>query len=88
MISMKNNKIGYFIISTHDNEKHIKCSKLLKEHDYKIIAEHLPSESFSVDGLIAVASNSLNFSGKIKISKKRSIAALKRMITSKIKIIT
>jgi len=83
--SIKNNKIGYFMISTHGDIIHKKCLKLLNKYEFKIIAEHLPSESFSADGLIAAASNSLNFSEKIKISKKRSPYTIKRKITNKIK---
>ena len=49
-------KIGYFVISTHD-DKHNKCLKVLKENNFTILIEHSIEESYSADGLIVAINN-------------------------------
>jgi FkbM family methyltransferase len=49
-------RVGYFIISTH-NDKHEKCLKLLNDYDFTILIEHTIEQSFSADGLIVAINN-------------------------------
>lgn len=62
-------KIDYFVISTHSGNIHSDCINFLKFHHYKIIAEHSPSESYSVDGLVVACRASLPHPKKVQISK-------------------
>lgn len=50
------NKIGYLVISTHDN-KHGLCVKFLNENNFTILVEHSIAESYSADGLIIAINN-------------------------------
>ena len=77
--SVTQNKIGYFIISTHGDDIHKECIEILeKEYKCKIIAAHKPSESFSADGLIAaVAQHVINSPKRIEISKKKRCCLFK-----------
>lgn len=57
--SLINEKISYFIISTHSEALHKLCIDFLKSNNFIIIAEHSPQESFSCDGLVAARHVSL-----------------------------
>ena len=58
LIGSKNvfNKIGYFVISTHD-DKHNKCIEFLKNNNFTILIQHTINESYSADGLIVAINN-------------------------------
>jgi hypothetical protein len=60
--------VRFAFISTHGFKVHGKCLGLLGKYHYKVIAEHTPGESYSVDGLI-VASADSNI-GKVEITRK------------------
>ena len=49
-------KIGYFVISTHDN-KHEKCIDFLNNNNFTILIQHSINESYSADGLILAVNN-------------------------------
>lgn len=49
-------KIGFYVISTHD-DKHQKCIKYLNSNNFTILIEHNINESFSADGLILAVNN-------------------------------
>lgn len=68
--SIELGKIDYFFISTHSEKIHTDCINFLETYNYKIIAEHSPQASYSVDGLIAARRNSLSNPQKVEISKK------------------
>lgn len=70
--SISQNKIGFLIISTHGDDIHKECLNLIQsDYKFKIIVEHKPSESYSVDGLVAaVAPHITEYPEKIEISKK------------------
>jgi hypothetical protein len=44
-------RIGYFVISTHD-DKHEHCRDFLINNGFEILVEHTISESYSADGLL------------------------------------
>ena len=67
--SIQAKKINYFFISTHSELLHADCLKFLKSHNYEILAEHSPAESFSVDGLIVGKRNDLVGCGVVPITK-------------------
>ena len=50
------NKIGFFVLSTHDN-KHEKCMLFLSSNDFTILIQHTIQESVSADGLIIAVNN-------------------------------
>ena len=60
--------VRFLFLSTHGFKIHAKCLGFLRKHRYKIIAEHTPGESYSVDGLI-VACSDWNID-KIKVTRK------------------
>jgi FkbM family methyltransferase len=68
--SLSAGRIGFIIISTHSEELHRQCLQFLLARNYKIIAEHSLSESYSVDGLISVCHKDKGFA-KISISKRK-----------------
>lgn len=70
MNSIKLKKIDFFFISTHSKKIHSDCIDFLIDHNYIILAEHSPEESYSVDGLIAGMRDTLSGPETIKISKK------------------
>lgn len=65
---IKNSKIDYIFLSTHDN-KHDKCLKYLLDNKFKIISEHSIPESFSGDGLIVVCAPHIEGIKKVHITK-------------------
>jgi FkbM family methyltransferase len=73
--SIKENKIGYIFISTHSETLHQQCLQFFSGNNYKIIAEHSLSESYSVDGLIASCSKNKSFR-KIDISRRTMLKDL------------
>lgn len=68
--SLESGSISFIFISTHSNDLHYKCLKLLKNFKYKILADHNLTESFASDGLIVASLD--HIVKKIKISKKTS----------------
>ena len=65
---LKSKLVRFVFLSTHGFKIHAKCLGFLRKRRYKIIAEHTPGESYSVDGLI-VACADWNVD-KIKVTKK------------------
>jgi FkbM family methyltransferase len=50
---LKQKSINYIFISTHSDELHYNCLKILKEHKYRIIASaDFETETFCYDGII------------------------------------
>ncbi len=46
-------KINYLFVSTHTQDLHISCEKLLEEHNYRIVASaDFDNETFCFDGII------------------------------------
>lgn len=45
-------KVGYWFVSTHSNELHYECQKVLEEHGYQIIANIDLDASYSWDGVL------------------------------------
>lgn len=68
--SLASRKIEYLFISTHSNSLHHACRELLKSYDYMILGEHLPIESYSIDGLIVASIFHLEVP-MIKLSKRK-----------------
>jgi hypothetical protein len=66
--SLQNKLVRFLFVSTHGFKIHAKCLGFLRKRRYKIIAEHTPGESYSVDGLI-VACADWNID-KMKVTKK------------------
>jgi hypothetical protein len=67
---IKQQRVGYFFISTHSQEIHYNCINFLKENNYLIVCESDMEKSFSVDGLIVAKSPSYPGVDKIDISHK------------------
>jgi len=72
--SMEQGRIDFFFVSTHGQEIHDLCLSFLVAHQYDIIAEHSPEESFSCDGLIVGKRSGVDGPEEVEISK----ALLKR----------
>ena len=66
--SILENKIKFFVISTHGDNIHQYCKNFLEKYNFNIICEHTVSESYSADGLIV---GSLDKNDNIEISKRR-----------------
>jgi hypothetical protein len=67
---LKEDKIGYFFISTHSNEIHYQCLNFLKEKDFIIVASADLNQTYAEDGLLVAKSK--NYSGieRVTISLK------------------
>jgi hypothetical protein len=53
--TLKNRRVDYIFISTHNDRVHKSCLDKLAGLGYNIIAAHNVKESFSADGLIAAS---------------------------------
>jgi len=68
---LSENKVGYIFISTHSNELHNDCKKLLlNEYNFDLIADANVDESFSWDGILVVKSPTYPGIEKVEISKR------------------
>lgn len=65
-------RIDCIFISTHSEEIHATCLALLREHNYTVVAEHTPAESYAVDGLLVGRRRELPAIAPVSISKKRA----------------
>jgi hypothetical protein len=74
-LALHERRISWIFISTHGENIHQKCRQILRSQGYKIVAEHTPSESHSVDGLLVAASDPAV--KRVRISHRRSWAAAK-----------
>ena len=61
-------KIDYLFISTHTNELHEDCKKILLEHNYLILCDANLKQSYSWDGIIVAKYNSVDGPTGIKIA--------------------
>jgi hypothetical protein len=66
--TIRENKIGYFFISTHSNKVHDDCLVFLVTHSFEIIASANLDESYSFDGLIVARNMSYPGINKVDIS--------------------
>ena len=64
--ALKSHMIDYIFLSTHEG-RHASSVQLLKEYNYKILAEHSEEESYSADGLIVAAGPKAKFTECIEI---------------------
>lgn len=67
--ALSERRIKYLFISTHGFE-HRRCLRLIRQHGYRILAEHTVLESVSGDGLIVAASPDRALPTAVPISKK------------------
>lgn len=63
-------RVDYVFISIHSELLHRQCLGFLKQRGYRVIASHTMAESYSVDGLIAMASPNCPEISKVPISRK------------------
>lgn len=68
--ALRRKQVQWVFISTHGENVHQCCIKLLRMHGYSLIAHHTPKESFSVDGLIVASASSAE--RPVKISRNRT----------------
>lgn len=68
--TIKDDKIGYFFISTHSNEIHYKCLGFLKQTGNLILTSIDLDETFSEDGLIVAKNVKSQMVSNISIEKK------------------
>lgn len=68
--ALADHRIDYCFLSTH-GEQHAACVSLLEAAGYRLIAQHQPGESFSVDGLIVAAGREAPFREPITIGVRR-----------------
>lgn len=68
--TIKENRVGYFVISTHSDEIHYTCLEFLKAHNFIIICEADKSNTYSYDGLIVARSANYPGIGPVDISQK------------------
>jgi hypothetical protein len=68
--TIEQNKIGYFVISTHSNDIHYLCLDFLRTNNFMIICEADLFNTYSYDGLIVA--RSIYYAGidPVEISKK------------------
>jgi len=68
--TIKENKIGYFFISTHGNKVHYECLDFLLLNKFKILCCADEFDTYSLDGLIVAKSPFYEGLEKINISQK------------------
>ena len=71
--SLAKSKIDFIFLATHNTYVHEEIRNVLQYHDYHIVEEYYPHESFFDDGLVLACSSDviLNIdTSKLKISKK------------------
>lgn len=75
-------KISWIFVSTHrwleDGKKldlHAECQKFLTARGYKIVADHTPEESYSVDGLLVAKAPGVGGPDRIELSKRMETAS-------------
>jgi len=73
--TIEQNKIGYFVISTHSNDIHYSCLDLLKKNNFIIICEADLSDTYSYDGVIVA--RSINYAGINTVNISKKTAAIK-----------
>jgi hypothetical protein len=76
--------ISWIFVSTHGENIHRKCAQILRSHRYKIVSEHTPSESYSVDGLLVAASDTTT--QPIKISRRHSWSAARARLRALLRV--
>lgn len=67
--ALQAHRIDYLFLSTHGGQ-HAPCVALLEAAGYRLISQHTPDESFSVDGLIVAAGRHAPFQEPITIGLK------------------
>jgi hypothetical protein len=69
--TIEQNRIGYFVISTHSNDIHYACLDFLKEKNFIIICEADKLNTYSYDGLIVA--RSVHYAGiePVEIAQKQ-----------------
>ncbi len=69
------NKIGYVFISTHSNELHKDCKKLLEdEYNFTLVASANLDESYSWDGILVMKAPFYPGVEQVNIAKRKSIS--------------
>jgi hypothetical protein len=69
---LNQNKVKYLFISTHSDELHYNCIKLLKECNYRIIASaDYETETFCFDGIIVACHISNQIFGNYNIGNRK-----------------
>jgi FkbM family methyltransferase len=76
--------ISWIFISTHGENIHQKCAQILRSHHYKIVSQHTPSESYSVDGLLVASSDGTT--KPISISRRRSWSAARARVRASLRV--
>ncbi|MFD2161017.1 FkbM family methyltransferase [Paradesertivirga mongoliensis] len=69
---LREERIGYLFISTHDNEIHNACINFINQFNYNILCEADLNRTFSYDGLIVAKLAKYAGVENIEISKKLS----------------
>jgi len=68
------NKVGYVFISTHSNDLHQDCKKLLEDkYQFTTVASANLDETYSWDGVLVMKSPDYPGIKKVNISKKKSL---------------
>jgi len=68
--SLRERLFSFVFISSHGFRVHAQCLGFLRKYGYRIICEHTPSESFTVDGLIVATVD--RGMGAVAISKRHA----------------
>lgn len=68
--TIKENKIGYFFISTHGNKVHYECIEFLKMHNFIILCSCDEFDTYSLDGLIVARYKTYSGIDSLNISLK------------------
>ncbi|MCJ0742449.1 FkbM family methyltransferase [Pedobacter montanisoli] len=72
--TIKEQKVGYFFISTHSNKLHRDCLNFLEKQGLIIVCECDLKQTYSVDGLIVAKNQSYKGIENIEISKKSAFS--------------
>lgn len=66
----QNEKIDFVFISTHGEDLHFLCRKFLTSHNYIMLCDVPPSQSYSVDGLVVAKRRSIDLPKAVSVSRR------------------
>ena len=70
---LSENKIGYVFISTHSNELHYDCKKLLERYNFKEVTSVDIDESYAWDGILVMKASHYEGLEEVEVTKRKIV---------------
>ncbi len=69
--ALMNRKIHYICLSTHSDELHRDCLKIIQEHNFEILCEADLTHAMHVDGFLIARAKEMPGLGPLKVHKRQ-----------------